>query len=462
MNSFGLKDATKWLALTLLAVIAITPLLAFGQTPIKLHGNKFKLEDDVKLGREAAGEAEKDLQLVNDPQLRSYVERVGQRLTAAIPPEFQHPEFQYSFKVVNAKEINAFALPGGPMYVNTGMITAAKTEGEMAGVMAHEISHVALRHGTAQATKASKYNMLSNILGMGGAVLGGAAGTAAQLGAQGVGVYMLKYSREYETEADLLGSRIMAGAGYDPRDLAHMFQTIEGQGGGSGGWFSSHPSAKDRYSRINQEAQLLKVNTAAGLDNRDFVAAQQRLTGKSNGQSFANNASGQPNLPSVPSGNVEAPSARFQTHTKGAFSVSIPDNWKEIEGQNGLWFAPNGGYGSANDQAVFTHAVNFGLAKSQSRDAQQATDEFVQRLTQGGTLRARGGYQPVEVAGRPGQLISFDNTNEATGKPELVHIITTQLRNGELFYMIAVSPTDEFRNYQNTFATILKSIKIND
>src|SRR4051794_23603280 len=185
------KNAAKALVLTVVVSISVTPLATYAQTPIKLHGNKFSPADDIKLGREAAGEAEKQLPIVRDPELGAYLERVGQRLAGAIPTEFQHPEFQYSFKVVNAKEINACALPGGPMYVNTGMIAAARSEDEMAGVMAHEISHVALRHGTAQVTKAQKYQMLSGIMGMGGQVLGGPIGTIAQMGSQGVGVYLL-------------------------------------------------------------------------------------------------------------------------------------------------------------------------------------------------------------------------------------------------------------------------------
>src|ERR1043166_2145020 len=133
-----IRSATKLLAATITVALAIAtmPMASPAQTPIKLHSNKFAPADDIKLGREAAREAEKQLQLVRDPELGGDLERVGQRLAAAIPPEFQHPEFQYSFKVVNAKEINAFALPGGPMYVNTGMITAARSEDEMAGVMA--------------------------------------------------------------------------------------------------------------------------------------------------------------------------------------------------------------------------------------------------------------------------------------------------------------------------------------
>src|SRR3954463_13060236 len=111
------------------------------------------------------------------------------------------------------------------MYVNTGMIVNARSEDEMAGVMAHEIRHVALRHGTAQVTKAQKWQMLSGVLGAGGQIFGGPIGSIAQMGSQGMGVYILKFSREYETEADLLGARIMANAGYDPRELANMFKT---------------------------------------------------------------------------------------------------------------------------------------------------------------------------------------------------------------------------------------------
>src|SRR5215203_978771 len=145
--------------LTLIA-ISVMPLSALAQTQIKYHSNKYSVQDDVKLGRQAVQEADSQFPLLRDNEVQGYVEDVGRRLVRGIPSQFQHPEFQYSFKVVNARDINAFALPGGPMYVNRGMIEAARTEGEMAGVMAHEISHVALRHGTAQASKAQKYSIL--------------------------------------------------------------------------------------------------------------------------------------------------------------------------------------------------------------------------------------------------------------------------------------------------------------
>ncbi len=203
----NIQRPVMWLIVV--AVFAM-PLSVFSQTQIKYHSNKYKLADDVKVGRQAAAEVEQQLPILNDSEATNYVSRVGQRLVNSIPTEFQHPEFQYYFKIVNARDINAFALPGGPMYVNRGMIEAARNEGEMAGVMAHEISHVALRHGTAQATKAQKYGLLAGILGIGGQIIGGVPGAAAQIAGQGVGVYFLKFSREYETEADILGAQIMA------------------------------------------------------------------------------------------------------------------------------------------------------------------------------------------------------------------------------------------------------------
>jgi Zn-dependent protease with chaperone function len=475
------QRSNAWLAALIALAIFVMPIATLGQTQIKLHNNKFSPADDVRLGRQAAAEAEQQFPLLRDAQVNAYVERVGQRLVAAIPSEFQHPEFRYYFKVVNASDINAFALPGGPMYVNRGMIEAARTEGEMAGVMAHELSHVALRHGTAQATKAQKYAVGAGVAGILGTILTGspAVGQLAQLP---IGAYFLRFSREYETEADLLGARIMANAGYDPHDLANVFQTLEKQGGGGGGFMSDHPSPKDRYARINQEAQHLRVNTAMQTDSREFLGIQERLRGYPRAQTMAEiQRSGRrypnQNYPNqgdqyptgdrtnypAPNGRVDYPSSRYRTYNEGAFTVSIPDNWRELNQQEGLWFAPNGGYGSSGGQTVFTHAVNFGTTQSRYRNLQQATNDFINSLQQGNSnLRARGNYQRMDVDGRGGQLLTLDNVNEATGRPEIVSVMTTQLRNGELFYMIAVSPSDEYSSYQNTFLTILRSLRLND
>src|SRR2546423_70744 len=329
------KSARLAAWLVSLAIVAM-PIASLAQTQISYHSNKYKTSDDVKLGRQAAAEAEQQFPLLRDSEVQSYVESVGQRLVAAIPPEFQHPEFRYYFRVINASDINAFALPGGPMYVNRGMIQTARNEGEMAGVMAHELSHVALRHGTAQATKAQKYAVGAGIAGILGTILAGpAAGQLAQLP---IGAYFLKFSREYETEADLLGARIMANAGYDPRDLADGFCPLWQQGGGGGGFLSDHPSPSNRYARINQEAQNLRVNTAMRTDGREFRGIQERLNGypraqtmaeiqrtgrryPNQGNNFPDNypngePTGYPNT--MPRDRVEYPSSRFRTYNEGS------------------------------------------------------------------------------------------------------------------------------------------------
>ena len=227
-------------------VLSVTALGA--QTVIKTPDNKCTPAQDVELGRKAAAEVEQQLPILRDEDVTSFVASIGRRVVDAIPQEFRHAEFHYSFQVVNVREINAFALPGGPMYVNRGMIQAARTEGEVAGVMAHELSHVALRHGTAQATKATKYEIGTLLGAVVGSIIGGNVGSAVAQGTQfGLGTAFLRFSREFERDADLLGSHIMAGAGYSPLEMASMFKTIEKQGGSGGPqWLSDHPNPGDR------------------------------------------------------------------------------------------------------------------------------------------------------------------------------------------------------------------------
>jgi predicted Zn-dependent protease len=458
-----------WIALV---AIAVMPLSAIAQTQIKYHSNKYSIQDDVQLGRRAAQEVQQQFPLMRDAQVQNYVERVGRRLVSAIPSQFQHPEFQYNFQVVNARDINAFALPGGPMFVNRGMIEAARTEGEMAGVMAHEISHVALRHGTAQATKGQKYGLLAGIAGIAGTILTGSS-QVGQLAQAPFAVYLLKFSREYETEADVLGAQILARAGYDPRDLANMFRTIEQQGGGGGGGFlSDHPSPSDRYARINREAQMLQIN--AGMrDSREFQSVQQRLRGFGRAPSMQEIAqSGQrypagenTNYPnSRPNGRVEYPSSRYQSYSifNGGVEVSVPNNWRQINDGGAVWFAPEGAYGQSNGQAVYTHGTSFGVAQSNSRNLQSATQELLNNFARGNSnLRMSGGSQRTTMDGRNAIISTLTNVNEATGRSENVRLITTQLRGGQILYMVAVVPQGE-RNYETVFSNVLRSVRIND
>src|SRR5436190_16220191 len=161
---------------------AMLVLIIAAQTLVTPPSNKYSPTEDVQLGDKAAAQAEKQLPLMRDDAVSSLVEGIGERLVRAIPPGLEHPEFRYTFKTVNVRDINAFALPGGPMFVNRGMIEAAKTEGEVAGVIAHEISHVALRHGTAGAGKQTPYAIGSVAGQILGAIIGGGLGQVVSAG----------------------------------------------------------------------------------------------------------------------------------------------------------------------------------------------------------------------------------------------------------------------------------------
>ena len=428
-------------------------------TRIKAPSNGYSPQDDVKVGIQAAQEAEQQLPILRDNEINDYVNDVGQRLVRAIPEEFQHPEFRYTFKVVNQKEINAFALPGGPMYVNRGMIEAARNEGEMAGVMAHELSHVALRHGTAQATKAQKYSILSGLGQVAGAIIGGGVGSVIGQGSQlGVGVYFLRFSREYETQADVLGSQIMARAGYDPIDLANMFKTIQQQGGGGGPQFlSDHPNPANRYQRIQQEAQLIGTVRNPIRNTQEFARVQSRLRGSGSYQSAQTGGGQTQGYPGTRSDRVPQPSTRYRQIRTDWYTMSIPDNWRDYGAQNSATFAPDG----ATDQNGITHGVIIGVDQEQARDLRGATDQYVSELLQGNPYlqQQSNGYQRTSISGRTAYAITLAGRSPVTGRTEQVTVVTTMLRDGRLFYFNAVVPQDESRYYQNTFSSVLRSIQ---
>ena len=267
-------------SVALLAVSLALPVGVLAQTPTRVVApkNPYSVDKDVQLGAQAAQQAERQMPLLNDRAVQAYVAHVGARLAEAIPPEFQHPEFRYTYKVVDVRDVNAFALPGGFTYVNRGLIETARNEAQLAGVIAHEISHVALRHGTAQAAKAQKYQAGSVAAQILGAVIGGAGGAAVgAVGQVGIGAAFLRFSREYERQADTLGAQIMARAGYDPHELANMFRILEQLGGNAGPeWLSDHPNPGNRFEAINREADALKVPNAE-RDTQDFHTIQARL-----------------------------------------------------------------------------------------------------------------------------------------------------------------------------------------
>jgi len=452
----------------MLWTMAVLPAAVIGQTQINMPRNRYNKQDDVKLGREAAQQVERQFPILNDGLIDNYVEDVGQRLVAAIPPQFRHPEFNYQFDVVNARDINAFALPGGPMYVNRGMIEAARNEGEMAGVMAHEIAHVALRHATAQATKQGS---LKNQLGMLGMILGGAiAGgqTGAQLGMLGAQAWMTKYSREYETQSDILGAQIMANAGYDPRDLANMFRTIAQQSGGSRGpeWLSSHPDPGNRYNTINREAAMLRVSNPIQY-TREFARVQERLRSMPRAMSMAEieqrvqrtGGAGNPTAGGRYSRSVEYPSRSMRAYTAGNWvRVNVPSNWREFSSGPQVTFAPEGAYGENG----ITHGVMMGVTQGNSGNLNQSAQDYISGLLQANPyLRQQSGMQRTNLSGRTAYAAALSGRSPVTGREENVTVYVTQLQSGEIFWIATVAPSDESYEYNAAFRGVLSSLRLN-
>ena len=253
-------------------IIASAALLAAwvwaqGPTQFRPGFNLFSKQQDVQLGQENAAQVRKQLKVIKDPFLNEYVTRVGKRLVSA--REAQESEFPFTFEVVADPSINAFALPGGPMFINTGLLRAVDNEGQLAGVMGHEMSHVILRHGTNQASKSSLIELPAVLASemAGSSMMGKLAQVGIGLGANSV---LLKFSRSAESQADLMGSHLMAEAGYNPIEMARFFEKLNAEGGSRAPqFFSDHPNPDNREKAIEQEVQRLPQQSY-GFETGEF------------------------------------------------------------------------------------------------------------------------------------------------------------------------------------------------
>jgi len=456
----------------LVVSVTVTGLLA--QTVVKLPKNRYTPQQDVELGREAAAEIRKQYPIITNERIARYLTSLGDRLVAAAPAELKEPVYEYSFTPVNLKEINAFALPGGPMFVHRGMFDAAASEGEVVGVMAHELSHVLLRHGTANASKAQNpWLQLGQLAGaVGGAVVGGAAGSAIAEGSQfGLGTLLLKYSRDFEKQADLLGSQIMARAGYDPRALARMFETIEREsksGGGSGPqWMSSHPNPGNRTQYINKEASLLAVADPA--DEREFEPIKSTFASLPPAKSMGDLAKAKSGdggeVPSTgtPGQPVPPPSAQYRDLSGGGvFRAAVPSNWISLTSRSAIKVVPENGYGQVNGQTVFSHGIEFGVSRAGSRDLREATNAWLQDVVQSNPqLRLAGSQQAVRISQRSGIATPLVNPSPLGGQERIV-LYTTFLVDGSLFYYLTIVPEGEVEAFQETFQRIGQSIRLTE
>lgn len=464
----------RLLLLSSLLVVAAGVLApAVAQTTVTPPKNKFPVSEDVKLGTEAAAEIRKTMPLLSDAAVAAYLSALGNRLVAAIPPEFRIPAFAYTFEVVNQKEINAFALPGGPMFVNRGMIEKAPSEGGVAGVMAHEITHVLLRHGTAQVTKAQRFQIGAVVGQVVGAVVGGTTGSLIAQGSEfGLGTYFLKYSREYEKQADLLGARILARAGWDPKEMAEVFKAIEKEGGAGGPqWMSSHPNPGNRYEYILKEAKALPVAPAASTVSQ-FQAVRTTLaamapayTAEQIAQMQKQGGPGNTTAPAPAGGaktvKVAAPSSSTTAFTVDGVSLRVPSNWVQQTNLGSPTFAPAGAVVTVGTSVAFTHGVQFGFLKAGSTALDRETAAFIQNLTRGNPqIRWSGRSSSTTLGGRQALASTLSNVSEVTGGPETLSLVTALTADGQLFFLIGVVPDADAAAYAAPIDRVRQSLTL--
>ena len=267
----------KYTILFITVTLALAPLVWADRTELNPGFNMFSPQQDVEVGQQTSQEAEQQLKMLNNSRVDRYLNDLGRKLAAKAPGE----KYPYQFKAVNDRDINAFALPGGFLYINRGIIEAADNEAQLAGVIAHEISHVALRHGTNQASKAYIAQVPLAILG--GALGSNSTGAVlAQIGAGfAVDSVLLKYSRTAESQADVLGTQILYDAGYDPRAMGQFLRKLAASSqGGPPTFFSSHPDPENRDERVEAEiVNLGGYKSNLKTDSNEFQDIKRYASG---------------------------------------------------------------------------------------------------------------------------------------------------------------------------------------
>jgi hypothetical protein len=424
--------------------------------------NLFTPEQDIQMGRQSADEVAQQVPLLRDEKVVNYVRQLGARL-AAKAPGFN---FTYQFNVIATKEINAFALPGGYIFVNAGAIAAARTEGELAGVMAHEISHVALRHPTNQVSKAyvakSGLRIIRRVTGADiGSIL-------EQVGGAGANLLFLKFGRTAETQADLEGARIMAAAGYDPHDMASFFELLQSKSGQRTPEFmSDHPDPGNRVAAINRELSSLRLSSNPVRDSDEFKQAKGQLL--AGGASLTSSAGPERKGSSDPNGNEsgtrpEQPSSTWRDFQArdNSFALQYPENWDALVSDDAnMIFAPKGAYGQIDEGLVVTHGVFIGVVKPGSTDLESANAAFVgQQVSMNPDFRIARATQAIDFGGRRGYATIVAGPSPVTGVVEIDVIYTAATNDGRLFYLITIAPEDEMKNYQPTFEKIAASLRL--
>jgi Zn-dependent protease with chaperone function len=449
------------------------------------------------LGMEAAAQVFQQMPVLPDYSEESqYIRQLGKKLVATIPQEYSWP---FEFHVIPDKQINAFALPGGQMFVNLGTLTSARNEAELAGVMGHEMAHVYMQHSAKQAGKGQTTSMIAGIASavLGGTVGGKAGGLVGQLGQMGIQMgaqgLLMKYSRSDESQADAVGATILYKAGYNPQSMVDFFKTMGAQAGAAPPeLFSSHPNPGNRQEAITKQiANWPAANYVVESPSFDAVhkhalqvktyTPQEIQAGAKSGQwaalnkqngaglyspgesTFPTRASAPPNAVSFES---VQPSQKMTTANLGPMKISRPDNWPvTLPEQQGQFVT------IAHQAGVTNRGVGYGVLlngapgpQGQQMSIDDMTVQLIKKIQESNELEQLGAPQPLTVGGVEGRSTflrspsPFPDANGQT-QPERDWLVTVPMRDGSLIFMIFVAPQADFERVQPTYQAMVKSVQ---
>jgi hypothetical protein len=437
-------------------------------------------DEQKQLGLQVANQVYTQMPVLPDSSPETqYIQALGKKLVNTIPADRSWP---FQFHVVQQKEINAFALPGGPMFVNIGTITAADNEAELAGVMAHEMSHVYMQHSAKQQGKSSLLEGLAELAGAAAGDFGGVAGTLAQTGIQiGAGTLMLKYSRGDEAQADAVGAIILWKAGINPVALADFFQKLAAEGGQGPQFLSDHPNPGNRRTAIQTQIKDWPKKQYSG-DSAQFTSVRKHATGvraydateiadgAKSGQWTSENRKNGAVFPDAPGTGMPAvalsavlPSSTFQTADLGSLTMARPQNWDVISNkQDSATIAPRAGV--SGDAVAYGVVIGVTPAPSANTSASQLTGAIAQNL-QGSdsNMKAVGQVQRRSVGGSSGGSLLLETISPMTGadgksQRERDWLVTVQ-HGSDAIYFVFVSTAANYEQFRPTFEKMLRSVQ---
>ena len=417
--------------------------------------------DEISLGQQYASEVPKEQPLVQDAEVNRYIESLGQKLAAHAPGA----KYPYTFHVVNSNEINAFALPGGPVYVNVGTVQAADNEAQLAGVLAHEIAHVYMRHATHNASRQMAASIPLQILG--GMLGQGMGGQLARLGLSfGVGSIFLKYSRDAESEADRVGAKIMYEAGYDPHAMAAFFENLKAEGGGSGGpqFLSDHPDPGNRAQAVNEAISQLPPKTFVKNSN-DFTRAKAeaaRMKPLTAQQIAQQQQQRQAQVTQASAADI-MPSRDFRTLNHSQFQLAYPSNWQVFGDQNSaVTIAPRAG---VSQDGIAYGVVVSGMRPQQAQSLEQSTQQIYEFLRQSNPqLQQSGQVQRTSLNGMEAMVVPMVGPSplrDASGAaaPERDLLVTSQRSDGTVIFMLFIAPQAHWEQLSPAYQEMLRSFR---